>query len=402
MVILALTLFIYFVQSVDILEPAVQVNIKNEHYLPPEVIEKIVCHLDGRTLLKFRLLSKACNVIVNNTLRYNKLWKKICLNEIPEKYFIDILNKHFNGTFIPFDSFSELQYEKLYKNWLQWQNSILNTSCIGDRNLLCLDEVNQIICHNFDVMVVLSHSLNEFSLIKNDAGRYMVIEKLLDLRQPNTILTLKPYQYRINRENESLDQYITFRQINGINICPLHNNHEQIHDGSHKRQVTGKLIDVNTNIYVNACCWVRETFYEYHSDFTLNMKIHFCNKLYSTMYSSVVHGVIIGYMYSNSIVIHNIHKDLCTTINLWLDQKYIGASALYIYTNTLFIGTKNGFLLAYRLRCWDDLINLKDKNLLLETKLNMGRIVKLDIIDFKDVKIIIVASQSRILWIKIN
>lgn len=386
----------------DILEQAVQVNIKNELYLPPEVMEKIVCHLDGRTLLKFRLLSKACNFIVNNTLRFNKLWKKICLNEIPKKYYIDILNKHCNGSFVPFESFSELQYEKLYKNWIQWQNSFFNALCIGDRNLLCLDEVNQIICHNFNVMVVLSHSLNEFSLIKNEAGRYIIVEKLLNSRQPNTILTLKPRQYCLEEENESFNPYITFRQKNGINICPLHNNREQIHDGSHKRQVTGKLIDVNTNIYVNECCWVRETSYEYHSDFKLNMKIHLCNKLYGTMYSSVVHGVIVGYMYSNSIVIHNIHKDLCITINLWLNNKYTGASALYIYTNTLFIGTKNGYLLAYRLGCWDDLINLKDKNLLLETKLNIGRIVKLDVIDSNDVKIVIVASKSRILWIKIN
>lgn len=385
----------------DILEQAVQVNINNEHYLPPEVMEKIVCHLDGRTLLKFRLLSKACNVIVNNALRYNKLWKKICLNEIPTKYFIDFLNKRFNDTFAPFDSFSELQYERLYKNWLQWQNSILNTSCIGDRNLLCLDEVNQIICHNLNVMVVLSHNLNEFSLIKNEAGRYMVVENFLKLRPPNTILALRPHQYCIKEESESLDRFMTFRQNNGINVCPIHNNLE-IHDGSHQRQVAGKLIDVNTNVYVDACCWVRETYYEYHSGFNLNTNItHLCNKLYGTMYSSVVHGVIVGYMLSNSIVVHNIHKNLCTTIHSWLNQKYIGASALYIFTNTLFIGSKNGYLLAYRLRCWDDLITLKDKNLLFETKLNIGRIVKLDIIDSKDVKIVIVASKSRILWIKI-
>lgn len=365
-------------------------------------MEKIVCHLDGRSLLKFKLLSKACYVIANNAIRYNKLWKKICFNEIPKKYFIDLLNKNFNGTFVQFDSFSELQCERFYKNWLQWQCSVLNTTCIGERNMLCLDEVNQIICNKFDVMVILSNNLNEFSLIKNEAGRYIVIEKLLDLRQPNTIVILNPHQYHLNGENGSLGPYITLRQNNGINMCPLHNNYKQIHDGSLRSQVIGKLIDVNFNVYVNACCWVRETYYEYHPGITQNINKHFCNKLYGTMYTSVVHGVIVGYTSSNSIVIHNIHNNICITINSWLNQKYIGASALYIYTNTLFIGSKNGYLLAYRLRCWDDLINLKDENLLLETKLNIGRIVKLDIIDFENVKVIIVVSKSRILWIKIN
>lgn len=365
-------------------------------------MEKIVCFLDGRTLLKFKLLSKECNVIASNALRYNKLWKKICLNEIPKKYLIDLFSKNFNGTFIPFDSFSELQYERFYKNWLQWQSSVFNTTCISDCNLLCLDEVNQIICHKFDVMIILSNSLNEFSLTKNKAGRYTVIEKLLEFRKPNTTLTLNPHRYHLNGENKELNLYTTLWQNNNLNVCPLHNINEQTHDGNHNRQTIGKLIDVNINIYVNACCWVRETYYEYHPDVKFNMNIHFCNKLYGTMYTSVVHGVIVGYMYSNSVVIHNMHKDSCTTIKSWLNQKYSGVSALYIYANILFIGSQNGYLLAYRLRCWDDLINLKDKNLLFETKLNIGRIVKLDIIDFEDVKIIIVASKSRILWIKIN
>lgn len=370
-------------------------------YLPPELMEKIVYYFDGITLLKFKSLSKTCNAIVKNVLHYHKLWKHICLEEIPKKYFFDLMNKKL---LVPssLDSFSEIQYEKLFKSWLQWQCSSFKITLIGEHHFLGQDVINKIICHKFDVMVVFKKCMNLLSLLKNEKYTDAYVIKLnTTLPELNslTLLMLNPQQ-QIKNEDEESSIYITCHK-KCVNICPLHGTTDKVYHGYPFAHYYGDLIDVDANIYVNTCCWVRETWYEWHSDNPNVVTRHQCNNLGYTIFTSVVHGVIIGRL-NNSIVIHGLYNKLCTKVDSWLDRKYIKATAIYIYTNILFIGTQNSYLLAYRIQCWDDLINLKEKNKLLENKLAIGQIIKLDIMDFENIKVIIVASVSSVLFIKIN
>lgn len=368
--------------------------------LPPELMENIVCYLDGITLLTFKLLSKTCYGIVQSVLKYNKLWKKICLNEIPYKYFIELLNKQFN-TYISFDSLSEIQYERLYKRWIKWQRNVFTITHIGEQNFLCLSEIEKIICCKLDVLVVFLNHMCLFSLIKdeNKTDNYTIKENKLEFRKPLTLSLLNPQSETKKDGKEHL--FISCHR-NYLNLCPLHNALDLTHDGNMREYYVGQLIDVDANIYINICCWVRESWYEWHSNTNSNITGHRCRKLSRTMYTSVVHGVIIGQINRNSIVFHNMYKDLCVTVNLWLYHKYIRATAVYIYANILFIGTQNGYLLAYRLQCWDDLMNLKKENMLLEARLNIGQIVRLDIMDFENIQAIIVATASSAFWIKFN
>lgn len=364
-------------------------------------MEKIVYYLDGITLLKFKLLSKTCNDIVKNVLRYNDIWKKICLTEIPNKYLIDLLNKQFNR-YISFDSLSEIQYERLYKCWIRWQRSVFNVTCIGEQNFLCLEEIKQVICCKLDVLVVFSNHMCQFSLIKNEnkSGNYIIKENKSEIRKPLTLAMLNP-KPQTNNDSEEHDLFIYCHQ-NNSNICPLHNTVDKIHDGNMKGYNIDKLIDVDTNIYINECCWVRETWYEWHSNIKSNITGHHCQKLNRTMFTSIIHGVIIGQIHRNSIVFHNVYKNLCITVHSWLYHKYIEATAVYIYANILFIGTQNGYLLAYRLHCWNNLMNLKKEDMLLEARLNIGQIIRLDIMDINNIQAIIVATTASIFWIKLN
>jgi len=114
---------------------------ENVHYptenntvnLAPEIIERIVCHLYGRTLLKLKTLSKTCYDIVSTVVRLNKLWKKTCFEEIPNKYLIEVLVKSVDrlirysnlislSTFLTkiLESLTENQCVALYKKWLKW------------------------------------------------------------------------------------------------------------------------------------------------------------------------------------------------------------------------------------------------------------------------------------------
>ncbi|VVC32802.1 F-box domain [Cinara cedri] len=377
-----------------------QIEVDHSMKIPPELMEKIVCYLDGITLLKFKLLSKTCYDIVKNALKYNKLWRQICLNEIPNKYFIDLLNRQFNK-YIPLDSLSEIQYERLYKHWLQWQKSVLNTTLIGEQNFLCLEEIKQIICYKCNILIIFLNHTCLFSLIKkeNTTDDYIIKENQSVSRNLLKLFKLNP-QPQTNKNGEELDPFISYHQDN-VNACPLHNTVHTIHIRNVRDVYTGKLIDVDANIYTNLCCWVRESWYEWHSNIKSNINGHCCHQLSRTLFTSVVHGVIIGRIHRNSIIFHNMFKDLCMTVHLWLDHKYIAATAVYIYTNILFIGTQNGYLLAFRLKCWDDLINLKKENMLLETRLNIGQIVRLNIIDFKNIQAIIVATTASVFWFKL-
>jgi len=65
----------------------------------PEIINRIVCHLDGRTLLKCKTLSKTCYDIVSTSVRMNQFLKKICFEEFPKKYLIRLLVKNVNRLF---------------------------------------------------------------------------------------------------------------------------------------------------------------------------------------------------------------------------------------------------------------------------------------------------------------
>ncbi|XP_015372031.1 PREDICTED: uncharacterized protein LOC107167491 [Diuraphis noxia] len=386
--------------GVDIPKQVNQVENVHEVCLPPELMEKIVCYFDCDTLFKFKQLSKTCHDITNNALRFNKQWKKICHLEIPKKYLIDLFTKQLDNK-IPFDLLSDNHYETAYKNWLYWQNPVFKLSLIGQHDFLGHDGTVKIICHKNNVMIVFSNFMYLFSITKNqNTGNYDLINIDMEACKINTLVVLNP-RPETNQETGEDNIFIDCHE-NHSNVCPLHNTKKGEHDGK-KKKYTGNLVDVDMNFYTNTCCWVRETWYEWHSNIDSKItKGHFCPHLSCILFTSVVHGLIISRNQINSILIHGIHKDSCIMVRSWLKKKHAGASAVYLYTNILFIGTINGFLLAYRLHCMDDLISLKDKNILFEKQLEIGLITMFDIMDFEDVKAIVVASENTVLWIKIN
>lgn len=365
-------------------------------------MEKIVCYFDGQTLLKFKQISKTCVDIANNALRYNKLWKKFCLGEIPKKYLIDLFTKQCDKK-IPFESLLEIHYEKAYKKWVQWQNPVFKLTYIGQHNFLGLNGVVKLVCHELDVMIVFPNFMYSFTITKNQiSGKYYVISGYTEDCKTDELVVLNPRPVMRHAESRANDVFITCHEKHS-NMCPLHDSVFEIHDGNMREHYTGRLVDVDMNLYTNVCCWVRETWYEWHSNIDSNVIMgHLCPHLSFILFTSVVHGLIISRNQTNSILIHGIFKDTCIIAHSWLKKKYSGASAIYMYTNILFVGTLNGYLLAYRLHCMDDLIHLKDKNILIEAKLNMGQINMFDIIDFDDVKVLVVASTNSVLWIKID
>lgn len=365
-------------------------------------MEKIVYYLDGQTLLHFKTLSKLCYDIVNNVLRHNTLWKNICLKEIPYKYIIDIISKQFDG-YVKFESITEIQYERLYKTWLIWQRTTFNTKNIGNLNYLGLQGINKILCNKVDITVIFSKYVRKYSIIKSEknSDKYVIVEKQFEYTiPPFTLFMLNPRPQAITEDDE-LNLYTTYH-LKNRNICPLHNTSVNVHDGNNGGFYMGNLLDVDTNVYINACCMVREKWYEWHSNVESRViNGHNCYKLDSTYYTSVLYGVMFGTVSFSKIVIHDIYKDTCITISSWLDRKYIRATAVYIYTNILFVGTHNGYLLVYRLKCWDDLIDLKNENMLLETQLKIGYITGINLMDFGDTKAIVVCSMSSISLIQL-
>lgn len=390
------------VSRIETSEQANQTEINQQLHFPPELLEKIVCYLDGKTLLQFRLLSKSCYSVVNNVLRFNKLWKKICLKEIPKKYLVDMVSKYF-VTHTSLDSLSNVQYEHLYKNWVQWQSTVFNVKCIGEEHFLGLNEINSIICNKSDVMVVFSNCTSLLSLNKNKkTKRWAIVKKGIRPLRSNKLLALNPYQH-CTVDGLPLAPYITcyYRQENK---CPLHTIPGVSNNEIYCSDADSKLIDVDFNRHVNLCCWVQKEHFDLHlnSETSSFSCVHMCKNLTNTMFTSLTQGIIISRVHINGILYHNIYNNVCEAVRPWLDNKYTGATAVYIYTDILFIGTQTGYLLAYRLRCWDDFQTPLKTNILFEIKLDIGQIVKLDVMNFNNFRAIIVASTSSVLWIKIN
>lgn len=354
-------------------------------------MEKIICHFDGRTLLNYKLLSKTCYTLVENVLRFNKLWKKICLEEIPKKYLFDLLSKQFD-TFIQLNSLSEIQFERLYKNWLRLQKPVFDVTKIGQHNFLGLHGINRIVSHKLDVRVSFLEYSFLFSVQKNHIGKYGVKKLTSELVLSRTLVVLNP-KYKTNEENE----FILIDRTS-LNTCPLHNTVHGIY-----MEYPGILIDVIMNSYTNKCCWIREAGFECYSNInSCIISNHLCQSASNNLFTSVIYEIIIGQIDINTIFIHGIFDSSCKQVKSWLNDKYMGATSVHIYTNILIIGTNNGYLLAYRLTCWDDLINIKENNLLFETRLDSCNINKLEIMDFKNIQVIIVSTDSSVYFIKIN
>jgi len=391
--------------SIETSEQANQTEKTHQFYLPPELMEKIVFYLDGTTLLQFKLLSKSCYSIVTNVLRFHKLWKEICMKEIPKKYFVDMVRKYFI-THTTLDSFSDVQYEQLFKNWAQWQRTIFNVKCIGEEHFLGLDEINSIICRKSEVMVVFSNCTSLLSLEENKKTEsYVIVKKGIRPLQPDRLVALNPHQH-CTVDGLPLTPHITCCQ-NIANKCPLHIMVDMYNTRIYCSNDDERLIDVDFNLLIDLCCWVRKESIEWHSSPSRNLSvavscIHNCKNLTNTMFTSLSQGIIISRVHINGILYHNIYNNVCEAVRPWLDNKYTGATAVHIYTNVLFIGTQTGYLLAYRLRSWEDLQTLLKTNMLFEMKLDIGQIVKLDVMNFDGFRAIIVASMSSVLWIKIN
>lgn len=356
-----------------------------EHYLPSEIIEKIVCHFDGRTMLQFKLSSKKCYAIANNACRHNKLWKKICTEEIPKYHFFNLLRKRLNK-FISPESISERQYEGIYKHWLQWQNNAFNKILIGEQHFLGLDDIHIIICDRLDVKVIFKKYMCILSLIKNDK-KVSTEKNALDSLEPNMqrkiILNSKPMI------NEHANMHMTYYR-NGLTMYTA----DEIPGENPEEYYTFQLTSEDKNTFATKF-WYKKRF---------NLKANTFNiKIYKTIDKSIDYGLIFGQTNCDDIQMYEVYKGSCCTIDHpWLDRKYSVATALYIYLNILFIGTQNGYLLAYRLHSWDDMVNLKERNLLLEDHLSIGHIIHLDIMDCMDIKAVVVASTSKVFWIKIN
>lgn len=368
--------------SVQVSEQVNQIKMN----FPTEVLEIIASYLDGKTLLNFKLVSKRCNYIVSYVQRCYKPWKKICHKEIPKPYFIDLISKHFcNCTDL--DHFSEKQYQMIYKLWLQWQGMVFNVNCVTNYNFSSHDKIRKIYCQKLRADIVLQNLVCKLSLFKNEEkGKYSIFEpEELEISSTAIDYLLTPSYAESYR--------VSLKRIRSLNNCII--NHPGYCDGPSR-----KLDYKDINSIINVELLIEESCYKCYYNGT--QYYHHCKHLKNNLFVSVIHGVIIGKTTFNCIALHNICTGLCTKINSWLEPKYMSATAVYIYTNVLLVGTQNGYLLAYRLQCWDDLVNLKKYNMLFETQLGIGTIVNINILNYKNDKIVIVSSQSSLNWIKIN
>ncbi|XP_025423532.1 uncharacterized protein LOC112692923 [Sipha flava] len=374
----------------SIFEQVGQMEADIECNLPSELIEMIICHFDGRTMLQFKLLSKRYYAIANNACHHNRLWKKICNKEIPKQYIFDLFNKQIDK-FVSLESISEIEYEGLYKHWLQWQNTVFNKMLISEQHFLGLDNINIIVCHKLEVKVIFKKHMCILSLIEHDK-KVCMENYILESYNPNMQQSIMPNsQTIINQYRKDLQKRMTYYR-NGLVVYT-----DQTPGGNPKKYYTVQLTCANTNTFTTQS-W-------YNCYLNLKPKLFkrgLCFKFRSIMCASIEHGLVIGRTPYDDIIIYDISKRYCMILHSWLDGKYSKATAMYIYLNILFIGTENGYLLAYRLKCRDDLLNLKKSNILLEDRLNIGPIIKLDIMDYMNIKAVIVASSSKVLWIKID
>jgi len=225
-----------------------QAYYQTENYsisLPTEIMEIIISHLDGRTLLKFKTLSKSYYEIVTTSVRLNNIWKNICFKEIPKKYFVDLLNKYVDGL-ITLDSVTENMYETLYKKWLKWQRTNFNITCIAEYKAMSHEQIGNIISNKFNVLAILGDYSALLSLMeKKDVPNSYIVLKTNKRRFRPLTMVLSPNFRNIFSEEypKELTYNIYFKHE--ANVCPIHN---ALHDVNFFHYgLNGALLDVSMN-----------------------------------------------------------------------------------------------------------------------------------------------------------
>ncbi|XP_050426126.1 uncharacterized protein LOC126836610 [Adelges cooleyi] len=374
----------------NIIESKVSIN------FPPELMEKIATYLDGRSLIAFKLVSKSCNVVASNAVLYNKMWKKFCLNDIPSKYFQEMLKKRFTDI----NLFGESDYENLFKGWLLWQKPKFKVSLIFEETFL-INGICSLLAYQDELIVVTDYSYCPYILKRNNlTNKVELIKKQQSqLHRSIYLLALNP---RLQCAEANNDAKYNWLNRKGPNVCPLQSQGSTSHTGIPIARFGGQLLSVDVNPYEEKCCWIRQSWYGYYSHSPLKkLHEHYCDRLSSTVFSSVIHQLVIGRMTNNYISVHDMNRDECMVVPLWLNIKYMEATAIFIYTNMLFVGTRNSYLVVYRLNNWNDLLKPKESNILLDVHLSMGPILAIEILDYKNHKTIVVAARSRIVWLNV-
>ncbi|XP_050529700.1 uncharacterized protein LOC126899149 isoform X2 [Daktulosphaira vitifoliae] len=326
----------------------------------------------------------------------NHIFYKEISDEISRNYLLDMLRKRKHGL-ICIDLLTESDFECLFKCWLLWQKQKFKVSHVGEEHFLAGDGICKLINFQNYFEIISPKYKNLYCLTMNDKSEIIsIVKEDSKSHRINSLIILNP-QPDCSNEN-----HVIACNSNGPNICPIQLALYEGHNGL-SIEYSGKLLDVDTNLHIARCCWIRESWYGCFSHHKQKLITeHTCTKLKYTIYSSVIHGLVIGRTNNNGLICHDMYRDTCKTICPWLETKYIEATAICVYTNMLFVGTRNSYLLVYRLNNIKDFECLQTNNKLLEEHLSIGQIVSLEIMDYKNYRIIAVASNSSVIWLQIS
>jgi len=81
------------------------------------------------------------------------------------------------------------------------------------------------------------------------------------------------------------------------------------------------------------------------------------------VFDAIEHGVLFLGNFTNRVIIFKLDNEDSIHFSFTLDDKYCNVSAVHNYTNIIFIGTQDSYLLAYRINSFYDLVQLTNENL---------------------------------------
>ncbi|XP_017784367.1 PREDICTED: uncharacterized protein LOC108568029 [Nicrophorus vespilloides] len=82
---------------------------------PPEVVENILLHCDGKTLMNAQHVDSAWKGCVAYISKETDIWKRCCHNDIPKYQLMQILTKHEKKVTVK-------MWRMIFYNWYYWQN----------------------------------------------------------------------------------------------------------------------------------------------------------------------------------------------------------------------------------------------------------------------------------------
>ncbi|XP_003426034.1 uncharacterized protein LOC100680157 [Nasonia vitripennis] len=174
---------------------------------PPEIWEKILGYTEAASLIRLKTVCCMWNEIITKHLQESNAWYRQCKNDIPEKYWLMLLENSLHSTTLLRHEKSNSDKKTNYKIWLTMYRAWIKWCNVQNFNMHTFHEFKPIPDHRPSERITCCTVLGELAAVGSTEGYIRI------------------YNLRTNQLVFRVDQY---EQVKDVKLCVQGKKHDKI------------------------------------------------------------------------------------------------------------------------------------------------------------------------------